>query len=253
MGILKQLFFSKYKPDQEYKLSNAYIDKSIQLQGKNLSVVKREANQAKGVVLLAHPQKKEGKYFFEQLGHFDFYNQLGYHCYAFDFNGFGQSEDRDLLFANDIAAVIDLIQKEHPDLPLILHGISFGGSQIIVGAIERKQAVSKLIIENAVSSNLEYYKWRKRWVLYGVLTSVNTVFPQQNAHNIYTNTIKQLPNIPKLFIYGKKDVITPTFMGKELYAACNSEKTFVELNSEHLTSIKEFPDQYKSSIVQFLG
>lgn len=249
MHLLKPLFFRKYRPRQKFD-----YDARWQKVNTNycISVLKAETETiAKGVVILAHPMFHLGKYFFVEYGHAQMYLNHGYHVYIFDFNGFGESDDRDFDFQQDLTSVIQTANEQYSSLPLALHGVSFGASQILPATLANEDIVDALIVESATSSNLEYYKG-KGSKLYHLLNLYNVLFPEKNAQNLYYNLIGEIKNTPILFIYGSNDIKTPVWMGKKLYENAVTEKKFVEFDTKHLTTISEEPEAYRKEIFEFL-
>ena len=252
MDFLKPLFFKKYRPRTTYNYEDKWEDHSIHITGKKLSVLIAHPNvETAGTVLLAHPMKHLGKQYFLEYGHAEAYLSCGYRVVLFDFNGFGESEDRGFAFPNDVFEVVQLIHREFPQTKLFLHGVSFGASQIINGIVENERLVDGLIIESAVSSNLAYYKGRGSR-LYYLLNLYNNMFPRKNEHNIYTKVIQKLNTTPVLLIYGKQDVITPLWMGEKLFAAATTEKRLEVFDTKHLTTISEAPEKYRQVIKEFI-
>lgn len=255
MKFLKPLFFKKYQPDKVYTYTDEWLDCSIKYKNKQLSVLIQEANreEANGIVILVHPMKKSGKYFFIEGGHTDLYKLNGYTVVLFDFNGFGESEDRDFKFDTDLNQVIQIIKNRYPSLPIFIHGVSMGGTQAILSTILYEDDIAGLIIESAASSNLDYYKHRGRMNLYNLIQWTEILFPKVNQKQIYYNQIQQLKTIPKLFIYGKNDKITPLWMGEKIYKNALPPKQMKVFETKHLTTISEVPLSYENLIFEFIS
>lgn len=251
MNFLKPLFFAKYRAEEAHSYDSSWVDLSTEREFGHFSILAKPAENARAVIVLAHPMIKSGKHFFKEYGHIAFYEKLGYHIVMFDFNGFGESEDNGFLFPNDVSAAIDIAKQAFPGLPIGLHGISFGGSQIILTAIEREKELSGMIIESAVSSNLDYYKGRAK-NLYHVLNLYNALFPKKNEHNLYYNQIQKIKDLPLLFVYGTEDVKTPLWMGESLFNNAKTANKHLEVfDTEHLTTLKESPERYKKTVREF--
>lgn len=253
MKFLKPLFFKKYRPTQIYTYSSNWENISFNYKGKHLSTLLFKANhqKTKGIVILVHPMKIEGKYFFIEAGHAKLYTENGYHVIIFDFNGFGESEDRDFHFDKDLNEVIFLTKKIYPNLPIYIHGVSMGGAQTVLSANEQAKHIQAIIIESAASSNIDYYKHRGRKKLVNIINFFDFLFPTTNKKHLYYNQIKQLKNTPKLFIYGKKDNITPLWMGEKIYHNALEPKQMKIFDTEHLTTISEVEVEYKQLVLDF--
>src|ERR1035441_9015864 len=59
----------------------------------------------KGVVVCAHPLRRDAKSFFLRSGRADLLRRNGYDVLLFDFNGFGASSHGDFNYADDVLAV----------------------------------------------------------------------------------------------------------------------------------------------------
>lgn len=177
MNLLKPLFFNKYKPRTTYQYNDDWKDVSLDRKTGRFSIKTRKTtHDPKGVVILAHPMKEMGKFYFIEYGHADLYVDLGYHVVVFDFNGFGESQDtKNFEFKYDVIDVIRVTRKLYPSFNPFLHGVSFGASQIILGCLSNETLVSGLIVESSVSSNIDYYKGRGSNLFY-ILNAYNAFF-----------------------------------------------------------------------------
>lgn len=252
MNVLKPLFFGKYKPRNEYQYGAEWQDVSINRGEGKLSIKILEANgESRGVIILSHPMKEMGKYFFIAYGHAQLYHSLGYHIVLFDFNGFGESTDtKNFNFTQDVLDTIEVTKQYFPNAHIGLHGVSFGASQIILAALDDESKVNGLLVESAVSSNIDYYRGRGS-NLFHILNAYNAFFPSKNAHNLYYNVVTQIKSTPILYLYGEQDVITPLWMGEKLYENTPTDKELVILQAHHLTLITDEPDLYRQTIQKF--
>ncbi len=252
MKLLKPLFFNKYKSKNTYSYPEALSKAFVKRGSTTLSLYFKEQAKAKMTIVLVHPMLEAASYYFIDYGHVDMYCRFGYNVVLFDFHGFGAStDDGSFDFKEDINAITTFCHQRFPHCPIGLHGVSFGGSQIILSAIDDEKQYAGLIVEQAVSSNLDYYKGKGNY-LFHVLNAYNNFFPEKNAHNIYTDMVTRLQCSEVLYIYGDRDRKTPLWMGEKLYAATASpNKELVVFDVAHLKTIVDYPELYKQTIQKF--
>lgn len=106
-------------------------------------------NKIIGVAIIIHPDPKGGGTYTNKIVQTiaKVLNQNGYICYCPNLRGVGMSEgmhDMGVGEVDDAAKVYDYIRKNHPDLPLILAGFSFGAS--VASQLSGLVAHSKLIL-----------------------------------------------------------------------------------------------------------
>ena len=125
---LHALFFGQAqvtpKPQWESELTALGHSESLKISRKNRIIAALRLSltdtDVKGpAVILCHPLKKRAKSYFSEGIRLKHYLESGFHCYLFDFNGFGDSEDSDLFFWKDVVAVIENVKSLNPGKPII--------------------------------------------------------------------------------------------------------------------------------------
>lgn len=206
---------------------------------------------AVGIVILCHPYLSDAKQYYLKNGHAEVYLALGFNVILFDFNGFGESSFHNFSYEEDIALVVKDGQTKNPNLPIYGHGISFGAANIIVYAAMKNSSFDKIIIENCLNSNLNYYKVRKKSIYY-LMKGMMKVFPKINKNHDYTIQIgKNAVKREVLFLYNTDDSLTTIEMGHQLAASCRSPYQFEVFAGQHLEAISKERSRYIAVLKSF--
>lgn len=80
----------------------------------------------RGIVVLAHPDRRYGKQWFAREGWLSWLHDNGFESLAFDFPVYGESGGGSTYLHDDVAAACRLARRLRPDLPVHLIGLSIG-------------------------------------------------------------------------------------------------------------------------------
>ena len=154
----------------DISLEKGWEKRMINTDQKSISILSKQNmdQPSLGVVILSHPYLSDAKQFFLKNPHTQVYLENGFIVYLFDFNGFGESRFTDFNYVQDLDIVVKQGQALHPNLPLYLHGVSFGASNVINYSTTPNNLVSKIIVENCLDSNLNYYRLRNKKLFYSM-------------------------------------------------------------------------------------
>lgn len=214
-------------------------------------VTKIPAQNVQGIVILAHPYLADASHFFLAHGHVFLYEKLNYQVILFDFNGFGESPFYDFNFDLDILDVYRWTRSINPELPVFLHGISFGASQIVRFLKNHDTTVNAAIIENCLDKSIHYFKARNKKI-YRFLRVMGRIRPSIREEGDFVEIIRHARNIRKLaFIYGKEDSLTTIEMGKKLQYNSPVPYEVLLYEGKHLKAIEEYL-AYENFLGQFL-
>lgn len=96
----------------------------------------------------------------EHLGRYDYVTQKlveqDYGVYRFDHRGHGKSEGKPTFYSDfnelldDVKAVVDLVKKENPDMPVFLIGHSMGGFAVTTFGLKYPNNVNGIVASGAV-------------------------------------------------------------------------------------------------------
>lgn len=194
------------------------------------------SDRAEGrAVILAHGYSGKGKdmgacakVYYENMGfHILLPDARGHGESAGDYIGFGWPERHDYL-----QWVEYLIKELGPEVQIILHGISMGGSTVLMTAGEELPPQVKAIISDcaytSVKAQLAYQLWRMyRLPRFPFIQSLNLITRLKTGYSLNdASALKQVKKarVPILFIHGDADHFVPYRMMEELYEACPSPK-----------------------------
>ncbi len=177
-------------------------------------------------VIFSHPMKKRAKAFFSNDHRPEWYLSRGFECYFFDFNGFGDSERIDLSFWKDAALAIEVAKSHHPERPLVLHGLSFGGFHQI-RASDALPNGSIVVLEN-VSRSLKDY-WKKSWATRLAISFLRSIGPEFIKDMDVIGYLKRLERsrVSFHFLACESDTETPANEMRDLKDAVGPGSTFV--------------------------
>ena len=162
--------------------------------------------------------------------------------------------------SEDLMKWIDyIIDRFQGDVSIALAGISMGGHTVSVVANKVPSQVKCIINDCGYTTPKEEFKECMKAIHFPRI-----FLPFANFINILVNgwsfnktsAIKSLEGskVPVLFIHGKKDDFVPTYMGRENYNACTSEKYYQEFeNAGHARSYFLNKEAYKKIVLDFLA
>lgn len=191
---------------------------------------------------------------------------LGYNVLMPDLRGHGKSEGSYIGFGwhdrKDMLQWIDVIkEKLGRESQIVLHGVSMGGTTVLMTSGEDLPGNVKCIISDCAYSSVEgilgyqakrMFKLPKFPLIYftSLVCKLKAGFYIREA-----STLKQVRNskLPILFIHGSADKFVPTEMVYELYeAASYKEQLLIVEGAAHGTSFWKDTTAYKAALEGFL-
>lgn len=196
-----------------------------------------------------------------------FYHDLGYNVFFVDHQSAGKSDGVFIGFGyfeyKDCLQWLNFMLKNFgSDIEIILHGISMGSATVMLMSGDDKlpENVKFTVADcgytsawNQFEYNLKSYHvpvhpildgadfWSRKLAGYG--------FKETDA----LASVKHA-KVPMLFIHGTADDFVPTYMGRELYEACNAEYKDLLLvdGAWHARSYDKNPDAYEAKVKEFI-
>ncbi|MCR6651534.1 MAG: hypothetical protein NVV73_08600 [Cellvibrionaceae bacterium] len=207
------------------------------------------ANEDEPIVLFSHPISKKAKFFFTDTERSLPYLNKGWVVFAFDYNGFGESDVIDLYYWKDVVAVLDYLKVQFPNRKIVLHGASFGAFHII-RAMEHLPPNSSVVLENVNKSLLSYWQ---RWPLTAILVRILLLI---RARPVLDMNVRQViksfarPDMHVQFIACEDDALTTQVEMRELYEdLATTNKTFtVFAGAGHLAAPAKDPGLYQIAL-----
>ncbi|MHB8062881.1 MAG: alpha/beta hydrolase [Ruminiclostridium sp.] len=216
-------------------------------------------------VILAHGYSSQGTF----MGSYaELYNEkFGYNVLLPDDRGHGNSEGNYTGFGwvdrKDYLKWIDfVINKLGQDSQIILHGVSMGGSTVLMTSGEKLPEKVKAIISDcaytSVKDELEYQLKEMYNLPSFPILSTTSILTKLRAGYFFgeASALEQVKKskTPTLFIHGAADKFVPFYMVNQLYEACNSEKDLLVVpNAGHGAAYNTDSEGYKNKVSEFLG
>lgn len=213
-----------------------------------------KTSSPKATIVLGHPMGKEAKGYFLKSGFADFLLKNGFNVVVFDINGFGDSQNGNFKYYEDILAIGNKAQELSPDLPVGYHGISLGGQWATIAFTDESHPYQFAIIESSTTTLDEF--WSKYPSAYLALKLLNIVMPRFRKKVNMIERIKEAKNLKSiLYIYSESDEWTPVAMGKRFNENTpTASELWTVKEAEHAMIIKsEFAEQYKKKVLDFFN
>jgi uncharacterized protein len=209
----------------------------------------------KGVVVCAHPLRRDAKSFFLRSGRADLLRRNGYDVLLFDFNGFGESSQGDFNYTHDVLAAAQYACERAKGLPVHALGACFGAVWLL-GAATLDDPFSAIILEAPSTTMQEFYaRQRVASAFFGLLWRL---FPKSAAAASPIDCAAKLAGTPQLLLVGGlDDAIAPPDMSRRLYEACNLPRGtrsiwYVE-RAGHLRAFETAPQAYERRVTEFFA
>lgn len=193
---------------------------------------KKESNK---IVLAVHGYRSEGKNEFSGLS--QFYHEAGYHVLVVDDRAHGESEGTYIGFGcldrYDCKKWIAYINERFEGkLQIVLHGISMGAATVVMAStMNLPDNVKAIIADCPFTSAWEVFshllKTKYHMPEFPILSATSLLCRRKAGYAFdEVSAMKEamMMKQPLLVIHGENDHFVPTYMGEEIFRACNAEK-----------------------------
>ena len=213
------------------------------------------AGQRQGVVVCAHPLRRDAKGFFLSNGRVEVFRRNGYDVLLFDFNGFGASSGGDFHYVDDVLAAGDYARARAGVFPVHILALCFGAIWTLCAATQ-DHPFSAIVVEAPLTSLHEYYAGD----LFGrtLLRLFWRLFPQTAARATPIEAAAKLAGTPRLLIIGGlEDAVAPIDMSRRLFEACtlplSARAIWCVGGAAHLDAFETAPAEYEERVMAFLS
>jgi len=216
-------------------------------------------------VILAHGYSSQGTFMgsYAQL----YYEKLGYNVLLPDARGHGKSEGNYIGFGwedrKDYLKWIEfVIHKVGQDAEIVIHGVSMGGSTVLMTSGEKLPGNVKAIVSDCAYTSVKdelKYQLKKRYNMPSFpILSTTSILTKLRAGYFFgeASALEQVKKskTPILFIHGAADEFVPFYMINQLYEACNSEKELLVVpNAGHGAAYSTDTNGYTNKLIEFFG
>ncbi|MFD1065797.1 alpha/beta hydrolase [Oceanobacillus locisalsi] len=195
-----------------------------------------------------------------------YYEDLGYNIFTADMRGHGESKGDYIGFGwhdrIDLIHWIDeIIEHVGDDAEIVLHGVSMGGSSVLMASGEELPPNVKAVVADASYTDVNdlfSYQIDRMFHLpsFPFIPSTSLVTQIRAGYGLKeASALDQVAkaDVPILYIHGKEDVFVPTEMTEELYENTNSEKELLLVDeASHGESFVKDEELYKETLDSFL-
>lgn len=279
--ILQKILGSIFSPKLEVQneVETKINDYNQWLQGHNaetLSITSKEGNKLAATyvpskndsnifLLCSHGYRNNGDDEFAKEA--EYFYEKGCHLICIDHQAAGRSEGKYIGFgyleaADGLQWIDYFLERFGKDIQIVLNGISMGSATVLImsGNSKLPKNVKFTIADCSYTSAWEEMKYINTKIMkipsYPLLPIVDLFNKKIAGYSLKqacpVEAIKH-SNVPILFFHGSKDTFVPTYMGKELYDECSSEKEFVIVeDAAHAECYQKAPELYQKHIEEFL-
>jgi pimeloyl-ACP methyl ester carboxylesterase len=209
---------------------------------------------AQATLVLAHPMGKAAKGFWLRHGHAALFRRSGFHVFAVDANGFGESEPASFDYPADFLAAGQWAQARTPALPVGLVGASFGAGWGLCSMARAGSPYRAAVLEGLFPTLPDF--WRHYPVAYATLRASQVVWPSMERNlRPEREAARLLGKPPMLLLYGGEDIYTPPAHGERMMKALDgaaSAAMHVFPGIGHTYAYRDAADAYASRVIPFL-
>lgn len=172
--------------------------------------------------------------------------KANYQVFAVDFRGYGKSTGKPthLNIASDAQFIFDKIVKleEFKNLPILVYGASMGSQIATKLTKENQEKISALILDGTISSFTDMATLSAPEEQKAMITQFVTS-PYSAKEDI-----KEIKNLPKLFIHSKGDKSVPFTQGETVFNNAQEPKVFWEYEGNHLDAAENYTELFINKI-----
>ena len=252
----RDVWFSK-QVFEEFSLYN--VEDRLNLKGYLLPA----DEPSKVFVFCSHGYRNHGKGEFNYMA--KFWHDMGYNVFLVDHRAAGLSEGKYVGFgyfehSDSLKWLNFLIERFGSDIQIILHGVSMGSATVMMMSGDERlpENVRFTVADCGYTSSWNEYKHNlDGWGVpaFPLLHCADLACRIKAGYSFKdTDALARVKQarVPILFIHGGADNFVPTYMGKELYDACTSEKDLLIVEgAEHAMSYRTDSAEYEKRVKAF--
>lgn len=195
---------------------------------------------ARGVVVLAHPDRRYGKHWFVREGWVEWLLTHGFEVLIFDLAAYGQSSGGSTYFHDDVRAAVAEAVRRRPGLPLHIIGLSMGAFATL-NAGPRLPPLESVVLESPYPSFEAWYEGggrrgaksqsgRRR-----LNAALKRVWPRTYRRIDAARNAADLPAKRILVTASAADQVTPVALSRAVLHALPPHARYLEAaHAEHL-------------------
>lgn len=204
------------------------------------------AKDARGAVVLAHPDRRYGKHWFVKEGYVSFLLEHGFDALTFDFVGYGESRGPATYYHEDILAAARLAEHWGGRLPVHVLGVSMGAFAA-ANASPRLDFVRSLVLESPYPS---FNAWYGQGPMLHAMRLFDRVFPRTAAAIQADRNIARAAPARVLVAYSPEDTVTPPVLSERVAAALPRAQV-MKVDAPHLGFLQD--ERYRAALLATLS
>lgn len=240
---------------------NDLVCENIEFPSESGSVIKGwliQGKQGRGAVVIMHGLRSNRSQLVERI---KFLSRAGFSVLAFDFQGSGESEGKQLTFgyleSRDAAASLKFIKQKLPDEKIGVMGISMGGAAFLLQ--KEPEKADALILEMVYPTMQKAIENRLNLWLFSGADNLSFLLTRQFPLRLGVSVDELRPldkiksiNCPIFLIVGENDHHTTLAESRQLFDSANQPKEiWIVPQAEHGDLHKVAPKDYEEKVLQF--
>lgn len=192
VGWVVKTFLFRIRKDKGRKMPAHLGAKPVQIRGNSgarllAHVIPAAHAHPKGVVVLAHPDRRYAQHWFVRTGWIDDLRAAGYAVVTFDFVRYGGSRGGSTYLHDDLIPVAEHARKTFPGTPVHVIGVSIG-SFAAANASPRLDFVESLMLESPYPTFIDWYAAAEATPFTQAVNNSFNVFFKKTARRIQATT-----------------------------------------------------------------
>ncbi len=188
----------------------------------------------------------------------------GYNCFLLNHRHYGGSEGKftgfGILDSVDLIKWIELVNSYFPDGKIVLYGVSMGAATVMQASNrDLTKNVVGIVEDCGFTTCYEEFAFTLKnsfhlpcFPIMNMFALVCKAFLKLDLKKSDSKKCVAETKLPMLFVHGGSDTFVPTFMSKECYDACNSEKQLIIYEGAmHAMSHFKHPEKYENDLLGF--
>lgn len=187
--------------------------------------------QPKGIVVLAHPDRRYGRHWFAREGWLDFLTDAGYDALVFDFAVYGDSRGGSTYLHEDVEAACRKAEELRPHLPVHVIGLSIGAFATI-NALVQLPNITSAVLESPYPTFDAWYAEASTSPLARANRLMARVFARTYARIDAGKNIGRIEGPRLLIAATKDDAVTPVNLTREVARRAPPGTQYLEITGQ---------------------
>jgi alpha-beta hydrolase superfamily lysophospholipase len=208
--------------------------------------------EARGIVVLAHPDRRYGQHWFVREGWVAWLRGAGFDCLTFDFSQYGRSRGGSTYLFEDLAAAARLARTLAPGQPVHVVGLSIGAFSA-ANASPDLDFVEGLVLESPYPSFGSWYEGDGHRFGKAVMRGFDRAFPR-TARLIQADQRIAHAKARRILVAATvDDEVTPVALSRRVAEAAPAGRTaYLELAGRKHLGLFQDP-AYREAVLRTLG